>query len=1517
MAGKKIVSVLSALLILVSAFSAAAASYHHGDKVNVNVTECWAFHGGRAPGETSTSNGGNRGNAYNNRLYWYEGYAIDVLQIEGLYTPQYDGRTFFYCIHKWEPYGDKVNGQVQRQFYTSSSGNLFDSLYWNSLGAEKRRLLQLLSIYGFPARTPEKLGAPSVDDAYAATQAIAWEIVTGRRMLDGFTPNYKSAGNEAAPKVARAKNNATYFLDCYMHYAYDGNGHSIGEPTPALAAYDKIWADMARHDTLASFSGQTLNLTWDDATGAYTGSLTDTNGMLANSFLTTSLPSGISCDISGNAVTFNSQQEISKPVKVEFQKDLSTMCKSAPFAVLETINGEPGQEMMSGVMDDPRWFTLNLRTSSGRIEIEKQSADNIVAGMKFRIVGVDVDFEQTVTTGSDGKANLSIPAGTFRVFEVDVPDRYETPPEQTVSVTEDNTTVVLFRNNYKYGSVKLVKSSEDGKVGDIPFRIVGNGVDRIITTQPDGTFLLDGLLPGIYEITEQTDDKYEPQATQRVTVVAGRTSTVTFNNVLKRGTLEVAKTSEDGLKKGMTFRLSGTSLSGLPVEQYAVTGLDGIARFEDVLISGDTPYLLEEVETPNRYVVPANQTAVIEWNKVTHKSFENVLKKWQAVVTKSDDETGTAQGGASLAGAVYGVFKGEQLIDRYETNAAGQFTTQYYPCGDDWTIRELSPSEGYLLNEIIYHVGAEPELYELEYNQTALDMVETVKKGRVALIKHNDDGSTGIEHPEVGAEFQLFLKSAGSYEKAEDSERDLLVCDEHGFARSKNLPYGLYTVVQTKGKEGTALMPAFDVFIQEDGQIYRYLINNATFEALVEIVKKDIETGKVIPAAGIGFKVRDTDTGDYVVQHINYPTPMDIDTFYTDSTGRLMLPEPLPYGHYEILEQCTAYGYVLSSEPVPFTVDGTQTTITVEKHNIAQKGQILVKKSGEIFSSVTESNGLYQPVYAVTGLPGAVYAIYADMDITTPDGTIRAKEGERVGTMETGPGGVGVSGPFYLGRYKLVEEQAPGNMVLNPEPQYVTLEYAGQTVEITQAETEFYNERQKVEITLEKVLEQDETFGLGMNGEILSVRFGLYAAEDLTAADGSTIPADGLLEIVSCDETGKAAFATDVPAGARLYVKEYSTDEHYQISDEKYPVVFEYAGQDVAVVHISVNNGTPIENDLIRGSVLGKKVDEDGFGIGGALFGLFRPEETTFTEETALLTAESNVIGVFGFFNVPYGDWIVRELKPAPAFVLNETLYPVTISEQEETIEIVAENRYITGAVQTTKADAAYPDNKLSGAVFEVYADVDGNREFDATIDRPAGKLAETEPGIYRLDGLRYNGYFLHEAASPEGFLPDEGYYYFEIREDGKTVIVETEAGVGFLNQPVLGNIRVLKRDADTGEPLSGVVIGLFDTEGNEVARGVTEAGELLFEGIRYGCYELRELEAKEGYFLLKQPVSVEISEHGQTVTVELTNQKIPEIPQTGDSSGTAAGVCLALSGAAGIALALGRRRRHPKSKKE
>lgn len=288
-----------------------------------------------------------------------------------------------------------------------------------------------------------------------------------------------------------------------------------------------------------------------------------------------------------------------------------------------------------------------------------------------------------------------------------------------------------------YGSAKIVKTSEDGKVEGITFTVTGNGVNQTVQTGPNGEIQIDNLTPGVYTVTEQSYDKYEPQEVRRVTVVSGQVATVNFNNVLKRGDLTVTKTSEDGLNEGVTFRLSGTSLSGLAVDEYAVTDSSGVARFDDVLIG--TGYVLEEVDTAIRYVVPENQTAAVEWNTVTNKSFHNVLKKWNLTVTKSDNEAGTPQGDASLAGATYGIYKGEQLIDTYTTDENGQFVTKYYICGDDWSLREIEPSEGYLLDESVHHIGAEAKNYTVEYNAVASDVGEQIIKGRIALIKHTDD----------------------------------------------------------------------------------------------------------------------------------------------------------------------------------------------------------------------------------------------------------------------------------------------------------------------------------------------------------------------------------------------------------------------------------------------------------------------------------------------------------------------------------------------------------------------------------------------------------------------------------------------------------------------------------------------------------------------------------------------------------------------------------------------------------
>lgn len=630
-----------------------------------------------------------------------------------------------------------------------------------------------------------------------------------------------------------------------------------------------------------------------------------------------------------------------------------------------------------------------------------------------------------------------------------------------------------------YGSAKIVKTSEDGKVEGISFTITGNGVNKTVTTGAGGIIQIDNLAPGVYTVTEQNYDKYEPQEVRRVTVVSGQVTTVNFNNTLKRGTLIVTKASEDGLNEGVKFYLYGTSLSGLAVDEYAVTDSSGKAYFRDVLIG--TGYTLEEVDTAIRYVVPENQTAAVEWNTVTEKSFTNILKKWNVTVTKSDAETGLPQGDASLAGAVYGIYKGEQLIDTYTTDANGQFTTKYYVCGDDWSVREIAPGEGYLLDEAAHHIGAEAKNYTVEYNSTANDVTEQVIKGNIALIKHTDDGETQLETPEVGAEFEVFLKSVGSYAAAKDAERDHLICDENGFAQTKDLPYGIYSVHQVKGWDGREFLPDFDVYIVKDGQTYRYLANNRNFESYIKIVKVDAETGKVIPLAGAGFRLYRPD-GSLITQTFTYPEVTTIDTFYTNSEGYLITPEKLEYGKgYSLVEVSAPYGYTLSGEPVYFDVtadnateENAVTVVEVTKPNMAQKGVIKISKSGEVFSSVTEADGLYQPVFSVRGLPGAVYEITAAEDIITLDGTRRASAGEVVDTVTTDETGLAESKPLYLGKYEIREITAPGGYVLNTEIRTAELAYAGQEIEIAETAADFYNERQKAAVSLDKVLEQNE-----------------------------------------------------------------------------------------------------------------------------------------------------------------------------------------------------------------------------------------------------------------------------------------------------------------------------------------------------------------------------------------------------------------------------------------------------------
>lgn len=1057
-----------------------------------------------------------------------------------------------------------------------------------------------------------------------------------------------------------------------------------------------------------------------------------------------------------------------------------------------------------------------------------------------------------------------------------------------------------------YGSCQIVKTSEDGNVDGINFTISGNGVNQTVTTANGGKFQIDNLMPGVYTVTEQSIDKYVPQETHRVTVVAGQVSTVNFNNVLKRGNLQVIKSSEDNLVEGMKFHLYGTSLAGIAVDEYAVTDKNGVATFKDVLISGSTPYTLEEVDTAIRYVVPEKQTAPIQWKEVTNRDFTNILKKFSVTVTKSDREEGTAQGDAKLSGAVYGIYKGDTLVDKYVTDSEGQFTTKEYVCDSDWTIREITPSEGYLLDKTIHKVGAEPKLFTIEHNLVANDVTEQVMKGNIAIIKHTDDGETKIETPEKGAEFEVYLKSSGSFEKADKDEKDTIVCDENGFAQTKDIPYGVYTVHQTKGWEGRELMKDFDVFISQDGQTYRYLINNANFESYIKVVKKDAETGKTIPYAGAGFQIYDTE-GNKVSMTFTFPTPTTIDTFYTDADGQLVTPEKLDYGKgYSLVEVQAPYGYVLDSTPVSFDVteenstqEGGITLIKVDKPNMAQKGTISVEKTGEVFFGVNvsgEEDVIYQPVYKVKGLAGAVYEITADEDVITPDGTLRYHKGDVVDTVTTDEDGTAKSKELYLGKYNVVETKAPTGMVINKEKHSVELTYAGQDVAVTETATSFVNERQKVKISLEKILEQDETFGIGKNDEIKNISFGLYAKEDVVSSSGTVIPADGLIEIITLDENGVATANTDLPFGS-YYIKEIATDEHYILSDTQYPFTFEYAGQDTETVEIKVNDGKPIENKLIYGSVSGKKIDENGEALGGALIGIFKADETEFTKEHAIMTATSEKDGSFSFAKVPYGKWIVREIEAPEGFVLDDTSYEVNIEENEQVIEVKITDEYIHGNIELTKVDADYPDNKLTGATFEVYKDVNGDGKLDEG-DELIGNLEETSTGIYEMKELLYGKYLVRETKAPEGFVLDKVFYSVFIEKDEVTYTVENKAGVGFINEAMKGNLKI-KKTSSNGK-VEGFTFRVTGVNGYDSTFTTDKNGEISVEGLRIGEYTVSEVSdnVSAGYILpADKKVTVKV---GETVEIEMHNE-LRDTPKTGDDRKTGLWVALAGASALGI----------------
>ena len=1092
-------------------------------------------------------------------------------------------------------------------------------------------------------------------------------------------------------------------------------------------------------------------------------------------------------------------------------EDGSTVWKNLGSAKQKVINlvllyGKPGSGKNLSGTEDQKWVATQLivwefvsgcrSTSEGYKCTNTKFIDGICAG------GANLGVKSVYNAISKSLANYS----TVPSFASAIASKAET---YEMKYTDGKYTLKLTDSN------SILSDFSFKTTGGVSATVSGNKL-TLISSNPVNDAVTFNSAKSMPSVGNTTLVPYGDASLQDViTGVENDADSIRayFKVKTSSGNLKLVKTSENGNVANIEFTVKGDDYS-----KTVKTNSKGEFELTD-LVPGK--YTVTE-HTPTEYAEQKSKTVNVESGKTATVSFSNVLKKWNLTVTKTDAETKSAQGDATLTGAVYGIYNNGKLVDKYTTDKNGSFKTSYYVCGDNWTLKEIEPSEGYLLDETEYHIGAEAKKYTLENNSVSIGVTEDILKGKIAIIKHTDDGSTKIETPEKGAEFQVYLKSSGSYTKAKESERDTLICDEYGFAETKDLPYGTYTVHQTKGWNGTEFIADFDVFISENNKTYKYLINNASLESYVKIVKVDSETGKQIPYAGAGFQIYDPND-KLVTMTYTYPEVTTIDTFYTNSDGYLITPETLPYSKgYSVVEVQAPYGYVLDSTPIYFDITAENTTeengvtiVKTEKKNTPQKGTITVEKTGEIFSNVTSSGEkeiVYQPEYSLNSLSGAVFEIYADEDITTPDGTVRVKEDTLVDTVITGTNGKATSNEFYLGKYRVVEKTAPYGFVLNKTVNHIELTYSGQNEKVTSTSTSFTNDRQKVIIDLTKILEQNEKFNIGSNDEILNVSFGLYADEDLKASNGTVIPENGLLEIITCNEKGKATFTTNLPIGS-YYVKEISTDSHYILSEKKYPVVFEYAGQDTATVHISVNDGKEIENEIIYGAIKGLKIDrETGENIAGALFGLFSIYEIKFTEEIAILTAESNEEGIFTFENVPYGEYIVCELKPATGYLPNGESYPVTISENKEVVEINVLNDKI-------------PELKTTAAI-------DGKKEFtvngDVTIDDVVSYKHLVPGKEYTVKGI------LMDKATGKPFLVD-----------GKEITSE----VTF-----------------TAEKANSEVTVSFTFDGSIITK---DTDVVVFESLYYDGVEIA--------------VHADIDDTDQTVTIH--PQPEPEKPQTGDNS--------------------------------
>lgn len=816
----------------------------------------------------------------------------------------------------------------------------------------------------------------------------------------------------------------------------------------------------------------------------------------------------------------------------------------------------------------------------------------------------------------------------------------------------------------------------------------------------------------------------------------------------KIGHIKLKKTSEDGEVNGLRFKVTGNG-----IDRIYTTDKDGNIPINNLIAS---EYIITEVDTPNKYVQPQTQVVYVKPAETTSVDFSNILKKFNINITKADEETGsTPQGDAILDGAEYDIYDSQgNLVDHMK--ASGQTATSKLLVLGTYKLYETVPPTGYTLNTQSITVTGDFEGQTVEIGRADTGITDRVIKGQVAVTKFADKPLTGssedggVKQPLKGIEFTLTLKSTGK-------EACKITTDADGYAITPLLPYGTYTIEETIGAEGYKKIEPFDIVIDQNGKIYKYILENTVYESDVKIVKKDAETGKVIPLAGTQFKIKDSE-GNWVTQKYNYPTPTTIDTFETATDGTLVLPQPLPAGSYELHEVKAPNGYTVSKDPIPFTVSASEasTLLEVVSKNKPVKGKVTIEKQGEQFTNSdfigTELGNLFQPVFALQNLEGVVFDIVASEDITTPDGTIRHKKGSVVDTLTTSENGKATSKALYLGKYQAVEKSTLSGFVLDGTAHPFELTYKDQDTEIVTTSMTLENARQKAKVSLFK--EYETVSGQEYN-PLSEIRFALYAREDILTAGGDIgIEKGSLIEVITIDELGNGNINTDLPAGS-YFIKEIATGKGYLLTDKEYDFDFTYMGQEMPVINIHVNDGKPIMNTLMRGNLEISKTSEDkkvegiSFKVTGTTEIGTTYEEIFKTDKDGKISIKDLLIGTYEVSEV-VDDLTVGYITPE-----NETI----IVKNDETTQVEMENKLIHGGFKLLKTDE---DKKpLAGVTFGLYK-ADGTQitEFITGGD-----------GTYSMTDLLYGDYYLKEVENVKGYEFDkEAVYAFSVSKDSEIV---------------------------------------------------------------------------------------------------------------------------------------------------